>query len=49
MIKEFRKWKLACPKNELDLVFPNEIGGPMDPGNVVRRHFYSALKASGLS
>ncbi len=48
MMKELKKWKLACPKNDLDLVFPNDAGGPMDHGNVLRRHFYPALKASGL-
>ena len=48
MMKELRKWRLACRKNELDLVFPNDAGGPMDHGNVLRRHFYPALKASGL-
>ena len=30
VIAELKKWKLACPKNELDLIFPNEAGKPMN-------------------
>ena len=28
LISELRRWKLACPPGELDLVFPNVLGGP---------------------
>jgi Phage integrase family. len=27
---ELKKWKLACPKSDLDLIFPNEAGQPMN-------------------
>lgn len=45
---ELKKWKLACPPNELDLMFPNEAGGPMNYSNMVNRHFQTALNATGL-
>ena len=37
---------MACPPDENDLVFPNEAGNPMNHGNLLRRHFYPALKAA---
>jgi integrase len=33
---------------DLDLVFTNEIGGPMDAPNLLRRRFYPLLKRAGL-
>jgi len=41
-------WKLACPPNELDLVFPSESGTPLEKNNLVRRHFEPALRRAGL-
>ncbi len=43
-----RRWKLACPSTELDLIFPNEAGQPMNNSNLIARHFLPALKAAGL-
>ena len=48
VITELKKWKLACPKNKLDLIFPNEAGNPMNSSNMVNRHFKPALKESNL-
>ncbi len=48
VISELKKWKLACPFNELDLVFPNDAGKPMNNKNMLRRYFRPALKAAGL-
>ncbi|MFH0812068.1 MAG: site-specific integrase [Pseudomonadota bacterium] len=48
VINELKKWKLACPKNELDLVFPNENGKPIDCNNMVKYHFHPALRRAGL-
>ncbi len=28
LVSELRRWRLACPPSELDLVFPNSLGGP---------------------
>lgn len=29
LVSELRRWRLACPPSELDLVFPNSLGGPV--------------------
>ncbi|MGC2432679.1 MAG: tyrosine-type recombinase/integrase [Desulfobaccales bacterium] len=47
-VQELKRWRLACPTNDLDLVFPNETGGPMNYSNMVQRYFLPALKASDL-
>ena len=36
-MKELKRWRLTCPQNELDLIFPNEAGGPLNHNNVVSR------------
>ena len=48
MMKELKEWKLACPPNDLDLVFPNKAGQPINQTNMVNRHFEPALKKAGL-
>jgi integrase len=48
MMAELRKWRLACPPCKLELIFPNECGNPIDHGNLLRRHFYPALKKAQI-
>lgn len=48
VIRELKKWRLACTANELDLIFTNEAGGPMNYSNMVQRHFLPALKVADL-
>jgi len=48
VISELKKWKLACPHNELDLVFPNENGKPINSQNMVKRQFLPAIRRAGL-
>jgi integrase len=48
VVAALRRWKLACPNNELDLVFPNEAGEPINHSNMVQRHFLPGLRAAGL-
>jgi integrase len=48
VLKELKKWKLACLKNKLDLVFPTKTGEPINYSNMVQRHFFPALKAADL-
>jgi integrase len=48
VMTELRKWRLACPVNDLGLMFPNDAGGPINYSNMVLRHFLPALKAAGL-
>lgn len=45
---ELREWRVACPKGEYDLVFPNLNGNPLSPENLLRRQFYPALRRAGL-
>ena len=39
---------MACPPNELDLVFPNESGNPINHSNMLSRHFFPAMKEAGV-
>ncbi len=48
MMAELKKWKVACPPNELDLVFPNQAGNPINHNNLVNRHFNPALENAEL-
>ncbi|MDY6988396.1 MAG: tyrosine-type recombinase/integrase [Thermodesulfobacteriota bacterium] len=48
MIAQLKRWKLACPPSELDLMFPNDAGKPLDRWNLLKRHFYPALEAAKL-
>jgi len=45
---ELKKWKLACPANELALVFPNEAGKPIEHNNLLKRYFERTLKKANL-
>ena len=46
VIRKLKEWKLACPASDLDLIFPNEAGGPIGQSNMLHRHFYPAFKAA---
>jgi integrase len=48
MIAKLKEWKLACPSNAYDLVFPNKAGKPIDHNNLRKWHFYPALETAGL-
>lgn len=48
VIKKLKEWKIACMPNDFDLVFPSDIGTPMDNNNLVRRHYEPALRRAGL-
>jgi integrase len=39
VLNTLKEWKLACPKGDLDLVFPSSDGSVADHANTVRRHF----------
>jgi integrase len=41
-----REWKLACPKGELDLAFPNGAGRVEDHSNIVERGWIPAQLAA---
>jgi len=48
MMLELKRWRMRCPLNELDLVFPSQNNGPVNHSVLLRRHFWPALKASEL-
>jgi integrase len=43
-----REWKLACPKGELDLVFPDGKGGVDTHGSILDRGFYALQRKVGI-
>lgn len=47
-MSELKKWSLACPPNDLDLVFPNQHGKPIVHSNLLRQHFWPSLKKAGI-
>lgn len=48
LLSELRTWKLASPKGDFDLIFPNLAGNPMSNANLLQRGFYPALRRAGL-
>ena len=40
--------RLIGRKSEFDLIFPNENGMPLNPENLIKREFHSALDRAGL-
>lgn len=48
LLYELKKWRLACPVSEHELVFPGLEGGIANHVNIVNRHFYPALRRAGL-
>jgi len=49
MLLQLKKWKLACPPNDLNLIFPNEAGQPMNYSNMMSRHYVPALVRAGIA
>jgi integrase len=47
-ISTLREWKLACPKGDLDLVFPNGIGRIESHANIVNRALGPVQIAAGV-
>src|SRR5262245_36457136 len=37
IVNALKQWKLACPKGELELLFPNEMGRIESHGNAIPR------------
>jgi integrase len=48
VINQLKRWKVAQSPNELDLVFANGKGEPIDGGNMPREMFTPYLKNAGL-
>lgn len=47
LITALKEWKLACPKSELDLVFPTKSGAIDHHANLVRS-FHSIVRTAGV-
>lgn len=43
-----KEWRLACPKGELDLVFPNGVGKVESLANIINRGLIPALRKAGI-
>jgi integrase len=44
-----RRWKLVCPKGDLDLVFPTGAGGVESHGNILSRVFWPVQVAANVT
>jgi integrase len=48
LINALREWKLACPKGELGLTFPNTLGRIESLSNIITYALHPALIAAGV-
>jgi integrase len=48
VVNALREWKLACPKGELGLVFPNGSGKIENHANIANRGFYALQSAAAM-
>jgi len=49
VISELRRWRLACPKGELDLVFPSPAGDVLSHACILKDGFYPLQLAAGIT
>ena len=47
-MRALKEWRLACPPNDMDLIFPNKQGNPILHSNMLRQQFWPALTKAGL-
>jgi integrase len=48
VLNTLKEWKLACPKGELDLVFPNTVGKVQRLSNIAHRVWRPLQREAGL-
>lgn len=48
MIAALKMWQKVCQPNDLNLMFPNKAGGPINDGNMRYRYFMTAIKKINL-
>lgn len=48
LVSELKRWRLASPSSQHNLVFANNVGGYEDGRNVVKRAFLPVLRRAGL-
>ena len=49
LLNTLKAWRLACPKGQLDLVFPNGAGNIENHGNILSRVFWPIQIAAGVT
>lgn len=49
LLNTLKAWRLACPKGELGLVFPNGAGNVENHGNLLSRIFWPIQAAAGVT
>ena len=49
VVNALREWRLACPKGELRLVFPNGNGNVENHANLANRGFYALQLRTGIT
>ena len=49
LVNTLREWKLACPKGDLGLVFPNGIGRIESHANIINRALIPLHLAAGIT
>lgn len=48
LVSDLKRWRLACPKSEHDLVCPAANGRPMQSSDLLRTGFLPALRRAGV-
>jgi integrase len=48
VINALREWRLACPKGDAGIVFPNGNGNIENHANIANRGFYALQRAAGM-
>jgi len=48
LVNTLREWKMACPRNELDLAFPSLHGRTLDPSVIIANSLHPAQIAAGI-
>jgi integrase len=48
VVNTLKEWRLACPKGELGLVFPNTLGKLWDHADIVSRYVWPTMVAAGV-
>ena len=48
VVNTLKEWKLACPRGELGLVFPNTLGKIWDHADIVSRYVWPVMVTAGV-
>ena len=49
LVKVLKEWRLACPKGEKNLLFPNSEGEYQDANNMIKRRYKPALNRARIN